>query len=173
MEQIEMKIGKGQIPDYQKDILSMQLCPLFLQQIFVNGEEQDSAMVKMEEYLPLLSLEHLREEEGIGIMISLLTGMIEAERRYMFIGEYRVDVGVLCVSSDLKTAKLVFVPRHYTNRVALFQDLIGVMRYMEKKIPMGDGKYIREGLDYIAKGNGSLSRLRQRFVMLHRKVREA
>ena len=85
MDQLEVKYGKGQVAEYQKDIPSMQVCPLFLQQIFVTGEEQDSAMVKMEEYIPLLSLEHLCEEEGLSIMISLLTGMIEAERRFMFI----------------------------------------------------------------------------------------
>ncbi|WP_027868711.1 hypothetical protein [Eubacterium sp. AB3007] len=172
MDQLEVKYGKGQVAEYQKDILSMQVCPLFLQQIFVTGEEQDSAMVKMEEYMPMLSLEHLREEEGISIMISLLTGMIEAERRYMFIGEYRVDVGVLCVSRDLKKARLVFVPRHYTNQVALFQDLIGILRHMENKVPAEDGRFLREGIEYIAKGNGSLTRMRQRFVLLHRKVRE-
>jgi hypothetical protein len=170
MDQLEIRYGKGQVLDYQKDILSMQICPLFLQQIFVSGTEQDTALVKMEDYVPLIAVDYMREVDVLDTMISLFTGMIEAERRCMFIGEYRVDSGVFCVSRDRRETRLVFVPKHFTNQVALFQELISTLSYMEKKTSPHEGNLIREGIDYISKGNSSITRMRQRFVMIRRKA---
>ena len=164
-ENIRMTFPGGILDQYQMDLLSMELCSLFLRMSFVQGEDL-TVYVKAEEYrFPDVLCENSASEVLLR-MESLLREMIMAERRYFEIGTYRVSMDVFMIRRKDNTGHLLYIPHEYPGKRELYKDLCDIFLAFLDYVPEKDRGYLEQACDYFRGGRSGIGIIRHRIERL-------
>lgn len=169
---IERTYRKGMFRSYQKEILSRELCDVFMPVNFIERDTEETAVYRVAGYVPLAAAGSLSEEQALTLVSSLIEGMIRAEQHCIFIGEYRICEEVLGVQPESMNAALLYQPWRYDNREELLRELQRIMEGMERRTAGRDSPHLRRAVEIVAAGRSGLDIIGHRIEMLRQKSAE-
>lgn len=169
---IERTYRKGMFWSYQKEILSRELCDVFMPVNFIERDTEETAVYRVAGYVPLAAAGSLSEEQALTLVSSLIEGMIRAEQHCIFIGEYRICEEVLGVQPESMNAALLYQPWRYDNREELLRELQRIMEGMERRTAGRDSPHLRKAVEIVAAGRSGLDIIGHRIEMLRQKSAE-
>ena len=104
---------------YEMDIVSRNLCKLFLPVSIIAIREQSSlkfkTVPKLNDYEALIDRKSFSSEEILDILINLIDGILDAENYYLPQGSYRINLGELYAKIEdrsFEDIKLNWVSEH-------------------------------------------------------------
>ena len=164
-DHLRLNFKPSEIHAYQKDILTLGLCSLFLPVGIVEEHERVILLYDTDGLCFPDQIPGLRAYRALSIMRSLLDGVMEAERRYFPAGSYRISPELLMVNGKDDSAHLIFIPARYPDRDAFMDDLKKVIVSMKPYLPGDEQGYMDEASSYFSIRSG-LTILRHRLSML-------
>ena len=170
---IERTYRKGTFKNYQKEILSRELCEVFLPVNFIERDSDETAIYRVTGYIPLAAADRLSEEQALTLVSSLIDGMIRAEQHCIFIGEYRVCEEVIAVRPDSLNAALLCQPWRYGTREELLREFQKIMERLENRIGESECPYFHRAAAIVAGGRAGLDIIGHRIEMLRQKSVES
>lgn len=169
---IERTYRKGMFRSYQKEILSRELCDIFMPVNFIERDTEETAIYRVAGYVPLAAAGPLSEEQALTLASSLIEGMIRAEQHCIFIGEYRICEEVLGVCPDSMNAALLYQPWRYDNREELLRELQRIMEGMERRAAGRGNSCLHRAVEIVSAGRSGLDIIGHRIEMLRQKSAE-
>ena len=88
---IEIIYENHKLENYIMDMLTLKTCKLFLPAAFIKTEENVIASYQTEGCCKLSSLKEIDTEDILSIVLSLLLGIDDAQRHYIFPNEYEIN----------------------------------------------------------------------------------
>lgn len=113
---IEIKYPKDSFKKYQKDILCQNRLELFFKMAFISLENYTFAIADTENFVSILSVENINPYYLLKIVAEIIEKMIEAENRYLYIGEYKIDARYIMCSTIDKSVMMFYVPYVYRSK---------------------------------------------------------
>ena len=164
-DHLKLTFKPGEIPGFQKDILTMGLCPLFLP---VGTVEEPGRLMLLYDtggrYFPD-QITDMRAFRALSILRSLLEGMLAAERRYFPAGSYQVGPDILMVDPRDDSVHLIYIPARYPDRDTFMKDLQKIAVALRQWLPEEESGYLDEAASYFSIRSG-LTILQHRLSML-------
>lgn len=146
---IEIIYENHKLENYIMDMLTLKTCKLFLPAAFIKTEENVIASYQMEGCCKLSSLKEIDTEDILSIVLSLLLGIDDAQRHYIFPNEYEINRDRILVQKGLHQAKLVFIPEKQDISMA---DKIAFLLEELKETAHEEGKeYLDDAIAFIRK----------------------
>lgn len=109
---------------YQREILSLGLCSMFLPVSFWNREGRVLVQYDITGYQPLSRLKRISMNRSLEYIQSLARGIVNAQNIYIFPGQYEVNKDTVFISEDEKDVKLIFLPkRDFRRDISVFSAL--------------------------------------------------
>ena len=97
IDQVEVYCRRTEFKEHQKQILSRNLCGLFLPVSFINMGLSVIAVYRAEGFCPLDHYPVSDAGRALDIVICLIRKMIRAEEQYLFVGDYRISPDLIYV----------------------------------------------------------------------------
>lgn len=168
----EVIYEEEEIFGYQREILSRRLTKLFLPVSFARSETCLRGVYHTGDYLPVQECGPVDVCEALDAAQSLLGRMIDAEGRYLFIGEYRIDPEVIYMrripdSRSGAEAALIWkrAEEIRPSKVVIGEGLRSLLQVMEDQCGDASGiSYLRKAEELVDRGRSGpnilLTRLR-------------
>lgn len=126
-ERLEVVYGANEIEKYKRDILTAGLCSLFLPAAFIEEGAGVGAVYDTKGYYSLLSAKKRGLSVLLGVVISILENSRQAERRYIFSGEYSLDPEVIYVKRGIPEAGLIFRKASPMDKIMILEKLRNII----------------------------------------------
>lgn len=144
---IELKYEKYKLENYIMDMLTLETCKLFLPAAFIQTEEDVIASYRTEGFCKLSALKEFETEDLLSIIISLLEGIDDAQRHYIFPDEYVMNDESIYVQRDLRQIKMIFIPE---KEERLLNDKIAaLLEYLKEKGTEEGREYIEDAIAFV------------------------
>lgn len=144
---IEIIYENHKLENYIMDMLTLKTCKLFLPAAFIKTEESVIASYQTEGCCRLSGLREIDTEDILSIVLSLLLGIDDAQRHYIFPNEYEINEESIFVQKGLHQAKVVFIPEKKDIPLA---DKIAVLLEELKETAHEEGKeYLDDAITFI------------------------
>lgn len=166
---IEIKYPKNSFKKYQKDILCQNQLELFFKMAFINLENYTFAIADTENFVSMLSVENINPYYLLKIVAEIIEKMIEAENRYLYIGEYKIDARYIMCSTIDKSVMMFYVPYVYRSKKEIVDDIKRVILDIARNVPV---KYRTSGvlnraLDFIELSGNDLRLISCKFNRMY------
>lgn len=169
-DRVEINYEKTEILDYQKSILNGELCSLFLPVNFLCDDKRISGIYRTQGFVCLKDVERLTASDALDIFTELLKAMMEAEKRYILIGDYSLAEEHLYVDTNTRTVKLTFGKGTGNDKTIILNELGDILKLCKEKVEEpGDG-YLDKAADIVARRHSSFGIIRHRIEELRREA---
>lgn len=169
-ECVEISYDVKTIDGFMTYVLNMELCSLFLPVSFVISDRAIVGQYKTAGFEPLSDMETINVCRALDMMISVLKGMIQAQRRCVFPEDYHVRLQDAWFSGETGEARLVFMPAGPFEQNRLYAELLLLHDEMTSRVPEEGRSYMKTARSFISRGKSSLEVIRHRFEELRREA---
>lgn len=169
-ECVEISYDVKTMDGFMTYVLNMELCSLFLPVSFVISDQAIVGQYKTAGFEPLSEMENVNVCRALDMMISVLKGMIQAQRRCVFPEDYHVRLQDAWFSGETGEARLVFRPAGSLEQTGIHEELLLLHDEMTARVPEEGRSYMKTARGYISRGRSSLEVISHRFEELRREA---
>ncbi len=144
---MELKYQKYKLENYIMDMLTLETCKIFLPAAFIQTEEEVIASYRTEGFCNLSTLKEIETEDLLSVVLSLLEGIDDAQRHYIFPNEYVVNDESVYVQKDLHQAKLIFIPEK--EDIALNDKIVALLENLKEKGTEDGKEYMEDAIAFV------------------------
>ena len=141
-DKIEIIYREPELERFRRDILAGNLCDIFLPVTFIQSDGLIGAVYDMRGYERYADISRFRASTLIGTVTSIMEKSRQADRRYMFMGEYSLDPRLVFVDREIPDAALIYRKTAPRPKEAVFGDLRRLLQPESAEV---------SGIDYIRK----------------------
>jgi|GEM_PF-2586815 len=169
-ECIEIKYDAEDMEGFMTYVLNMGLCQLFLPVAFIISDKEVIGQYRTDGSVPLSELAGMDSDRALDIMISLMEGMVQAQRRCIFPENYTVNADDLWWDQEDGAVKLIFRPKDIGREEERYADILEMHDVITALLPEDQQGYMKKARGFISRGRSSLEVIRHRFEDLRREA---
>lgn len=151
----EVKCQTGDVENYVREILTLNLCKLFFPVTFTVEGDEISGSYKIEGFKKLSVVNYIGTEDILSIVISLLKDMASCENHYIFCDEYEIDEDTVFVDKSYFMVKMIYRPCSQVKTGP--ERLLDLINQLKVKTSEEGLPYIEAVTEYISNNNFSYS----------------
>lgn len=153
--------------EYQKDILRLGLCEVFVPMGFISKSGKEVAIYNINKYLPITAIKNITAKSALYIMLTLIGGIIKAENHYLYFGEYQLDINNICYNQVNFKGAILYSPNKEQERKPGSLDLSKIAYFLLLKIRRGDNNYMKDAFIIIKNSSFGLKVLYEQIKRLY------
>ncbi|TDP57471.1 hypothetical protein [Aminicella lysinilytica] len=170
-DHIEVNYKSGDIEEFHKELINRSLCGLFLPGNVLECQGATIITYSTKDYLPVTAVEALDVCRALDMISCLMAAMMEAERRYFFLGEYSMEPEHIYVSMEGSQVCLIYRKAEYADEKQVYEKLIDLIEILKTKLVNGGESYLDTAAGYLRRGKSSPGVVRHRIEELSREAR--
>lgn len=147
---IEIEYKEFDFYEYQKDILSMGICKVFIPMGFINSDGKEIAVYNTDKYLPITMINRITGAQALRILYTLIDGMKKAESHCIYMDDYKINPEYVSVKKDDMSGGILFSPNKYSrgnsNNLASIK---GIVIFLGRKVIKKDLYYLNQVINII------------------------
>lgn len=144
---LEVYYSSSGLASYVPDILTSGRCSLFFPAGFIQDAEKIKGIYRTEGYRKLSSLSTISTEDIFTIVLSILHGVHQSEKLYLFQEMFELCGESVYVDKYFATVKLIFIPA--AGQTSLQKKLVDLLFALKKKGNEEGYGYIDDGIRFL------------------------
>lgn len=164
---IEVKFEKS--PEkYVEEILSMEICKLFLPVSFIKDGDMVTAQFKTDGFTRLSAINSLAVTDIFSIIVSVFYGLKDGENHYIFPDEYEINCDTVFINKDFSDIKMIFNPPKAEKTGQ--EKVVEFIEELKKKCSNEGIPYLNNAAGYIKTGSSGYRAIIHHLESLRREV---